>query len=130
MEGDRARDEDLALGGAGGVREQAHLVSCGVRLLALLNLGVDPDQVEREYYRIHACIVDVPNVIPFVLPVEGSAVSGIATHRWVIELLQWAYDQPVRQAHQIRGLLLGYSPAAIAEHDGRHCVGLPKQMAR
>jgi len=60
-------------------------------------------------------------VIPFVLPGvpdQDSAGCGYASHPWVISLYRaaWQWDEMTRWRHEITGLLLGYSPGAIARH--------------
>ena len=111
------------------LQEHAYLVSLGVRALALVELGVPQDEMGREHLRLQEHAATCPDIIPFVLPVGEGAVSGFAAEPWVVDLLAWSYDQPVRQAHQIRGLLLGYSARAIAEHDGFHIVGDPSTLS-
>ena len=69
----------------------------------------------------------VEPAIPFVLPRKDfpCAMTGYAAAKWVVDLLAWAYEQPLRQRHQIVGLLLGYSVSQIAEHDAREFAGRP-----
>ena len=52
-------------------------------------------------------------------------MTGYAAAAWVVDLLAWSYEQPLRQHHRIIGLLLGYSVNAIAEHDAREFAGKP-----
>ena len=70
-------------------------------------------------------------MIPFVLPRKDieCAMTGFAAAQWVVDLLAWSYDQPIRQHHRIIGLLLGYSADAIAEHDTREFAGMPTTLS-
>ena len=104
------------------VEEQAYLVARGVRPMALLG------RVEPEEHAMLAAFITMSsmvnhssgmpiNPIPFVVPTQdGSRADvGFAAEPWVIDLLKWARDN-VSEPHlsRIVGLLLGYSPAAIA----------------
>lgn len=60
--------------------------------------------------------------IPFVIDCgNGRADYGYASHSWIIDLYSFAVNEggPVPQQHRGRllGLLLGYSPEAIARFD-------------
>ena len=109
--------------------EQAYLVSRGVRSLALLDSIERSDVTMRQAFDyLHEAASRWDNVIPFVLP-RGDmecAMTGFAAEPWVIDLLAWSYRQPLRQHHQILGLLLGYSAKAIAKHDVSEFVGMPR----
>ena len=50
---------------------------------------------------------------------DGIAEYGYAAASWLVDLLQWVHrpDVPDQQAHQILGLMLGYSAHAIRLHD-------------
>lgn len=103
--------------------EAAYLVSRGVRPMALIDHCL-PDEmtVLRAMTRLqNAAQYLGDSVIPFVVPdprPPQNASCGYASHPWVIELYRWACGREVSQPrrHQIIGLLLGYSPAAIARH--------------
>ena len=109
------------------VREQAYLVSRGVRPLALLNTcELDDAAMANRFVQLNQ-LAGQYQVIPFVLPREDfpCAMTGFAAAPWVVDLLAWSYKQPPRQHHRILGLLLGYSANAIAEHDAREFAGKP-----
>ena len=100
---------------------EAYLVSRGVRPLALA--GHCPARplvmcrVKTLLYRARQAEL----VIPFIFAEggnPGSAAFGYASHRWVIDMLEWALDGgvPPSRKHEILGLLCGYSPSAIARH--------------
>jgi len=58
--------------------------------------------------------------VAFVIPrADGTlAAGGFATHSWIPDTLKWVRDNaPPRHLSRIEGLMLGYSPAAIAAHD-------------
>lgn len=102
------------------VNEAAYLVSRGVRPLALLDsVSQDEAVMGRTYDQMIDACESYKAALPFVLPCRGQehALVGFAAEAWVIELLDWIQGQPGQQYHQIMGLLLGYSPRAIAEHD-------------
>ena len=109
------------------IKEQAYLVSRGVRPLALLTpVGLDSKEMEGAFVRLGQTVGG--DAIPFVLPRRDAdcAMTGFAAAQWVIHLLRWSYDHaPVRQHHRILGLLLGYSVEAIARHDDREFAGKP-----
>ena len=68
------------------------------------------------------------NISPFVMPIDGGAEIGLAAEQWVIDLLKWTYELDIENTHEFRrvkGLLLGYSPRAITEHDARCFAGAP-----
>lgn len=100
---------------------EAYLVSRGVRPMALAgHCPADPLimlRVKQGLRRVRQAQL----VIPFVFPESGdrgSAAFGYASHRWCIDLLEWVLSgevPPVRK-HEMLGLLLGYSPSAIARH--------------
>ena len=110
------------------VVETAYLISRGVRPLALLESVVRDDAVmQHAFDTLNQASARYENVIPFVLPRQDMdcAMTGFAAAPWVVDLLAWSYGQPLRQHHQIIGLLLGYSVQAIGEHDAREFVGRP-----
>lgn len=60
-------------------------------------------------------------MIPFIILEDtGTIAYGYAAHRWAIDLLTWLLAGDGRttgpRRHEILGLLLGYSAAAIARH--------------
>ena len=109
------------------VQEQAYLVSRGVRSLALLDsCDLDKTVMANRFVWLNQ-LAGKYTVLPFVLPREDfpCAMTGYAAAAWVVDLLAWSYEQPLRQHHRIIGLLLGYSVNAIAEHDAREFAGKP-----
>ena len=112
------------------IDEQAYLISRGVRPLALLE-SVPLEEAETTCILLNQKTARWGQAIPFVLPREdmGCAMTGFASAQWVIDLLAWSYDNaPLRQRHQILGLLLGYSPEMVAEHDAREFAGHPTAL--
>ena len=103
-------------------RQQAYLVSRGVRPMALLpEVGKEPIEVQCAFFRIQELAAGLGTVIPFVWerPDHDCTDVGYVSHSWVLDLHKWLHeaDVPTRQYHRIMGLLLGYSPEAIAQHD-------------
>jgi hypothetical protein len=103
------------------LEEAAYLVSRGVRPLALAgHCPADPVMMLRARTVLSTVAMRL-DVITFVI-IEAdhpqNASFGYAAHRWVIDLLEWACspDVPRARKHEVLGLLLGYSPAAIARH--------------
>ena len=118
------------------IQEQAYLISRGVRPLTLLgSVGTDPKEMEGTFIRLGqfgAYCLDRDNAVPFVLPRTDMdcAMVGFASHPWVVELLRWTYaNAPLQQEHQIIGLLLGYAPEAIGEHDAMEFAGRPTDLS-
>lgn len=118
------------MGDADLIREQAWLISRGVRPLALLE-STSGDEKEMQKAFLALCETHGggrENAIPFVIPRGDfpAAARGFASHEWVIELLKWTYgNAPERWKHCILGLLLGYSAEAISDHDTRMFAGDP-----
>ena len=115
------------------VQEQAYLISRQVRPLAIVGfMSSDEKEMDHAFYYLKKT-AGPDNVIPFVLPqndTDNVATAGYASEQWVIDLLKWLYrDAPPRQFHQILGLLLGYSPKCIAEHDLGEFAGCPKKLS-
>lgn len=113
-------NRDLNLPSDEFVREQAYLVSCGVRPLALIGMiGISISQAYGHLWRL--CDVGVTGSImpiPFAFnnPKTKSICCGYAAYTWVIELLKWTLSTaPHKYEAQILGLLLGYSPKAITQ---------------
>ena len=109
------------------INEQAWLIARGVRPLALLDTcNLDEKEMVNRFQWLNQKTVDP--AIAFVLPRKDfpCAMTGYAAAPWVIELLAWSYEHaPLKQQHQIMGLLLGYSASQIAEHDAREFAGKP-----
>ena len=108
------------------INEQSWLIARGVRNLALLQ-SVDKDEKTMRDTFVKLNQMCVEPAVPFVLPRRDMdcAMTGYASAKWVIELLDWSYDQPIRQHHQIMGLLLGYSSKQIGQHDAFEFAGDP-----
>ena len=104
------------------ILEHALLTSRGVRLMALVAyIDLDERGMEAAFAKLSQ-VADSEKVIPFVIPhpAQECAMAGFAAEEWVIDLLEWlvhSVDIESRRHHWIMGLLLGYSPSAIAEHD-------------
>ena len=107
------------------IKEQAYLVSRGVRPLAIVAEGHDEDPVAvlKAYnelcYTLQSGGITVggqTNIVPICYQDgEGSVKLGFAARSWVPETLKWILEN-VPQPHldRILGLLLGYSSDAIA----------------
>ena len=110
------------------INEQSWLVARGVRHLALLQ-SIDKDEKAMDSMFVKLNQMSVEPAIPFVLPRKDidCAMTGYASAKWVIDLLDWSYDQPLRQHHQIIGLLLGYSSEQIGQHDALEFAGNPSK---
>ena len=100
------------------LEESAYLVSRGVRPMALAGTcEAGPMVMLRASTRLGTAAMRF-DALPFVIDFgEGRADCGYATAKWVIDLYEatWRDRSPFR--HQITGLLLGYSPSAIARHE-------------
>jgi hypothetical protein len=99
---------------------EAYLVSRGVRPLALAgHCPAEPLVMLRVKQGLRK-VRQAQLVIPFVFAEgdRGMAAFGYASHRWCIDLLEWVLSGtvPPPRKHEMLGLLLGYSPAAIARH--------------
>lgn len=98
---------------------EAYLISRGVRPMALLgHCPGDPLVMTRARTLLSAGRQGFDVLVFIFRETPDSAVFGYASHRWVISLLEWAVSPgvPPSRKHEILGLLLGYSPAAIARH--------------
>lgn len=104
--------------------EHRCLVERGVRSLALTG-SCRPEEVGSALHRL--AVAADGRVVPFVLA-EGK-LCGFAANAWVVDLLAWAADCPRIQFDRIAGVLLGYSPEAIARFEelgstlGPHSAG-------
>ena len=98
--------------------EAAYLVSRGVRPLAVVAEGVaDEMQMIRAMTVLGRYSDD--RAIRFVVDHEdGTASWGYAAAAWAIDLYRWARleEKDESRRHQVLGLLLGYSPEAVARH--------------
>lgn len=102
---DQASDQTLS--------EAAYLVERGVRAVAEVgSCNRDPDSMGEAWERLAQRAPST--IVPFVVDVGDYALCGYATHGWAVDLYEWATTVAAPQGHQVRGLLLGYSPEAIA----------------
>jgi hypothetical protein len=100
---------------------EAYLVSRGVRPLALVGHCPSGPLIMCRVKTLLGRVRQAQMVIPFIFAEggdPGSAAFGYASHRWCVDLLEWALDGgvPPARKHEILGLLCGYSPSAIARH--------------
>ena len=98
--------------------DAAYLVARGVRPLAIVG-----ERIADEIGMIRAMTLLDPyssdTAIPFVVDhMDGTASWGYAAAAWAIDLYRWVRLEETDESrrHQILGLLLGYSPEAIARH--------------
>ena len=109
--------------------EQAYLISRGVRPLALVDTveAKNPVEILKAYNKMQFVLTDNHpgmgsgvHVIPFaILRKEGDWVDvGFAARAWVVDTLKWIQDNaPQPHLDRLLGLMLGYSPDAIAAND-------------
>lgn len=99
------------------VREQAYLVSRGVRALALFG-RCDPSDRDEAWGRLLVGGQHHPEALPFWIAfAEGRVDYGFAAAAWAVDLYRWAQSQPEAQRERIEGLLLGYGPREIERHE-------------
>ena len=118
--------------------EHAYLVERGVRPMAIVDHVVGDSLAFLQAVSKLEIVSVHMTVIPFVIVRrDGMADCGFAAARWVIDLYEWMVKSdavPDEQAHRIRGLLLGYNPAASRAHDERDCgrrfTPLPEPASR
>ena len=94
------------------LREQAYLVSRGVRALALMG-SCEPCEIAGMPHQLRARAGGEP-VVPFATP---SGTVGYASHAWVVDLVLWADSAPRIQRDRILGLLLGYDSDSIRQFE-------------
>ena len=106
------------------IQEQAYLVSRGVRPLALLEtVGSAPIEMLRAYNQLSSVRTGTGSgVEPIVLVMERKdgtcADVGFAARAWVVETFKWVSDNvPQPHLNRLLGMMLGYSPDAIAALD-------------
>ena len=101
--------------------EQSYLVARGVRTMAhIAEFPAEPGLMVIVATRLEAQAD--PNAIPFVVDhQDGHATCGYAVAGWAVELYRWVMGKeiPQEQRERVLGLLLGYSPAAIASFEDR-----------
>ncbi len=100
-------------------REQAYLVSRGVRPMALLGAHYLPMSVDEARDQLASWGQHYPEALPFVLVGgDGSTIHfGYAAAAWCVDLCRWARGQPEAQRERSEGLLLGYGAREIERHD-------------
>ncbi len=101
-------------------REQAYLVSRGVRPRALLGASYLPMSVDAVREQLASWGQHHPEALPFVLVGgDGSTIHfGYAAAAWCVDLYRWLLTVPDEaQRERIEGLLLGYGPREIERHD-------------
>ena len=103
---------------------EAYLVARGVRPLALVDCQVPAGETGaiRFRTRLGRAAQGSPEAVAFAVVTRGCVIGGYAAHGWVIDLLRWALspEVPGARSHEILGLLLGYSPQEIADHQERY----------
>ena len=109
------------------IREHAYLVSRGVRPMSLVCAVEAEPKKMREVYEKLSGLAPINGggqgiiPIPFVIAWKGKEMAncGFATHSWIPETLRWLeqIDEQRQHIDRIIGLLLGYSPGAIAAYD-------------
>ena len=112
------------------IQEAANLISRGVRPLALVgtvslegNADTDHWNLMTAYSKIEYLNVGRANgheIIPVVVLRKDKSCAdvGITSRAWVAETFKWVLDNAQQpQLNHLLGLLLGYSPDAIAASD-------------
>lgn len=97
----------------------AYLISRGVRPLTLTgHCPADELTVTRVRTLLSAGRRGLDVIVYVVTGEDGNASFGYAAHGWAVNLLRWAVSGgiPPARTHEILGLLLGYSAAAISRH--------------
>lgn len=115
------------------IEEHAYLVARGVRPMAIVGHVEATERVMLEAAsRLEVAATGI-GTVPFVVRrADNMADCGFAAAQWVVDLYEWLAQStavPVKHAHRIRGLLLGYSAEAIRAHDehgsGRRFTSIP-----
>ncbi len=109
----------------GTIQDAAYQVSRGIRPLVLLgHVRPDPITLLRAYNRLQYLGGQYSGMTVQPIPIvalrkdEACADAGFAARQWVVETLAWIHDNaPQPHLDRLLGLLLGYSPDAIAAHD-------------
>ena len=105
------------------LREQAYLVSRGVRPLSLAGHChiAEDDRTTLLRMATHVERHADANVIPFVVDHgDGVASYGYSESGWALDLYEWAVRDPAvpqEQRHRIVGLLLGYGAPAVSRYE-------------
>ena len=112
----------------GTIQDAAYQISRGTRPLALLgHVRPDPVTMLRAYNRLtflgqhNSSGGRQPIPLVVLRKDDACADAGFAARAWVVETFKWI-SKNVPQPHldRILGLMLGYSPDAIAAHDEAH----------
>ena len=106
----------------GTIQDAAYQVSRGIRPLVLLgHVKPDPITLLRAYNRLaYLGSSSYNKSIPVVMLRKDRtcADAGFAARKWVGESFKWVMDNaPQPHLDRLLGLMLGYSPDAIAEND-------------
>ena len=106
------------------IKEQAYLVSRGVRPLAIVaeSYGEDPITALKSYNKLCYVLqsggitVGGQGIIPICYQDDKGIIKmGFAARSWIPDTLKWALENiPQPHLDRLLGLLLGYSPDAIA----------------
>ena len=103
------------------IQEQAYLISRGVRPLALVGtIETDPDEMLRVYNKLSLVRTGTANghepIAVVVARQDGECADvGYAARAWVVDTFRWLSENaPQPHLNRLMGLLLGYSPDAIA----------------
>ncbi len=113
------RMEDVLGASPGTAFEQAYLIGRGVRSLAIVG-NCPSDQIVVDAALSYLAEAGCDGAIPFAIPrADGVTDCGYASEVWAIDLLRWAESNAVPSIHRHRivGLLLGYSPRAVAAYE-------------
>ena len=98
-----------------------YLIARGVRPMALVGDVVKEDR--QKALMIMKMVTNtggIATMIPFLVKRDDDWYAcGFTKHEWAIDLLRWleSEDIPTDQRNRILGMLLGYSPEAIAHFD-------------
>ena len=109
------------------IQHQAYLVSRGVRPLAIVDAvkSDDPVAVLKAYNKMQFTLLGLGpgsdrSVVPFAVKRKEQDVVdvGFAARAWIANTLKWVlWNAPQPHLDRLVGLLLGYSPDAIASND-------------
>jgi hypothetical protein len=117
------------------IQEQAYLVSCGVRCVALVGECEDTEFARLAAITRLEALSPKCECLAFAISrgTDELADCGYCRHSWVVDILTWISENhpPDLVRDSILGLLCGYSSEAIASfHDWRRIRVAPPLVVR